>query len=286
MNSKLNINALTKEYSTNIMVDKIRNGKYDTVSPHSTTLHRHTIFQIVWIYKGDGEHLIEQKKYSFSEGSLFLLAPHYLHQIKYHDVDGFVVSFSDTFLNKTQYKSTLLFYDPQECFIKVLDAEQELLNTEFEHLYHYFKTPNLLEKDIILQNYIHILLTKIKGFKIVNQGVDVITNNHKFKLAEDFISLVRNNFSQEKKIEFYIRKLAVSQRKLNDVICTVTGVPPARFIEQYTLNEAVRLVCFSNYTIKEIAGFVGYFDCSYFTKAFKKHFDKTPTQYRMWYKEK
>lgn len=272
-------NKLIKTYDKKIIVDKISAGKYDTNSPHSTTLHRHNDFQIVWIAKGKGTHTVEQEKYLYNGGSIFLLAPHFMHQIEYNEsVEGYVVSFSDTFLDNHQYKSTLLFYNSYQCFIKIEGEEQALLNEEFAALYHYFKEWNYAEQNVIMQNYLQIILSKIAAFKKLNNAntTSFSTQN----VLEKFIILVRDNFKQEKNLKFYQDSLAISQRKLNYVISETTGISPAKFIEQYTLNEAARLILFSNLSIKEIAATLGYMDNSYFTKAFKKHFDKTPNQYK------
>jgi len=270
---------LLAKYQEQIMVDRICDGQYDTNSPHSTTLHRHNYFQIVWIAKGMGEHLIEQQKYTYGNGSLFLLAPHFMHQINYNqNVNGYIISFSDTFLNADQYHSSLVFYDSQECFITVPTQEHEILNSEFAHMHHYFKNSQFTDHSIILQNYLHIILTKIASYK--QQNHNSTTSATHLKLLEQFVLLVRNQFKEQKKLQYYQDKLSISQRKLNDVIAKTTGISPAKFIEQYTLNEAARMIRFSSYSIKEIAGSLGYLDNSYFTKAFKKHFNKTPIQYR------
>ncbi|MCY1635460.1 AraC family transcriptional regulator [Marinifilum sp. D737] len=272
---------LIKTYQKKIMVDRISQGQYDTTSPHSTTLHRHNYFQIVWITQGNGTHLVEQEKYNYEAGSLFLLASHFMHQIEYNQgVEGFVISFSDTFLDTHQYQSTLLFYNSQECLIQIPSNEQELLNTEIAHLHYYFCKSDFTDQNIILQNYLHIILTKIAAFKLQQQNQNSTTNASHLKLLEQFVLLVRDHFKEQKNLRFYQDHLNVSQRKLNDIITERTGIPPAKFIEQYTLNEAARMISFSTYSIKEIAGMLGYMDNSYFTKAFKKHFNKTPIQYR------
>ena len=270
---------LLKTYDKKIMVDKISGGKYDTYSPHSTTLHRHNDFQIVWIAKGSGIHTIDQEKYVYDKGSIFLLAPHFMHQMEYgENVEGYVVSFSDTFFNNHQYKSTLLFYNPYQCYIKIMGEEIALLNREFATLYHYYKEWHYTDEEVIMQNYLQIILTKINAFRTLSHANKISDSNQ--NVLEKFISLVRDNFSQEKNLTFYQNNLAISQRKLHYVISETTGLSPAKYIEQYTLNEAARLILYTNYSIKEIAATLGYMDNSYFTKSFKKHFNKTPSQYK------
>ncbi|TKG89582.1 AraC family transcriptional regulator [Puteibacter caeruleilacunae] len=273
------LDKLLKGYDRNIIVDKICDGEYDTYSPHSTTLHRHNYFQIVWIAKGEGIHFVEQHKYQYHNGSLFLLAPHFMHQIEYNkEVQGYVVSFSDTCLDSHQFQLALQFYNSQQCFLTVPDSEQELLNTEFQHLHHYFSNSHYVDQSSLLQNYLHIILTKIKGFSELHQK-RVVSASHQ-ELLGQFVMLVRDNYRQEKNLQFYLEKLAVSQRKLSDVVSLGTGISPAKFIEQYALNEAARLISFSTYSIKEIAAYVGYMDNSYFSRGFKKHFGKTPIQFK------
>lgn len=268
-----------KTYNKKIIVDKISRGKYDTYSPHSSTLHLHNDFQIVWIAKGNGIHTIDKEKYVYNKGSIFLLAPHFMHQMEYgENVEGYVVSFSDTFLNNHQYKSTLLFYNSSQCFIEIQEKEITLLDKEFAALFHYFKEWNYADQKMIMQNYLQIILTKIAAFRKISNTNKI--NNSNQHILEEFISLVRDNFTQNKNLKFYHNNLAISQRKLHNIISDTTGLSPAKYIEQYTLNEAARLILYTNYSIKEISATLGFMDNSYFTKVFKKHFNKTPKLFK------
>ncbi|MCL3781032.1 AraC family transcriptional regulator [Prolixibacteraceae bacterium JC049] len=273
---------ILKSYSHNIVVDKICHGDYDTNSPHSTTLHRHDCFQIVWLTEGEGSHWVEKKEHTYFRGSIFLLAPYFMHQIEYTDqVQGYVVSFTDIFLTASQFQETLMFYNLANCHIVVPEHEIALFNTEFAHLHYYSGKVTGDQLNTILQNYLHIILTKLSGFRRLQQGIGSNVHDAKLALLMQFVVLVRAHFKEEKNLSFYLDKLAVSQRKLSDVINATTGLPPAKFIEQYTLNEAARLIRYTDESIKEIAAYLGYFDNSYFSKAFKKHFGTTPQQYRI-----
>lgn len=281
MDADKDYSKLIKNYENSLVVDKICNGQYDTIASHSTSLHRHNYFQIVWIYKGSGELLIDNQKYEYSDGSIFLLAPHFIHQIKYEsNVEGYVISFSDIFLDNLQYKSTLLFYNSGQSFIKVPLVEKSLLDTDFGNLYFYLHKSDFFGKSRILQNYLHIILTKIEGYKRSGLNQCKLISYLSYQLLEKFVVLVRENYVEEKNLDFYIEKMAVSRRKLSSAIRGTAGVSPAKFIERFSLNEAARMLCFSSYSIKEIALETGYVDSSYFTKAFRKTYNVTPMEYR------
>nr|WP_262923154.1 helix-turn-helix domain-containing protein [Arenibacter sp. N53] len=88
------------------------------------------------------------------------------------------------------------------------------------------------------------------------------------------------HFTEEKQLNFYTSQLSISQKKLNLVLRNSTGLTPAKFLETYILNEAARILRYSDLSVKQIVAELGYSDSSYFIKAFKKQFKKTPLEYR------
>ena len=277
---KIEFDKLLKKYDEKIVINKIIDGKYHTSNNYSTALHRHIFYQIVWIEEGSGNHIIEGNNYDYSNGTIFLLAPYYLHKITYNNnVQGYVVSFCDSLLDRFQNKSTLLFHNIDKSYTKVSANEISLLNDEFNLLNHYSKT-NTSTSPSIIQNYLHIILTKINAFNNIKEKSTVQSHTNNTKLLEQFVQLVREHYTNEKQLSFYTSTLAISQKKLNLAIRNNTGLTPAKFLEIYILNEASRILRYSNLSIKEIVAELGYSDSSYFIKAFKKQFKKTPMEYR------
>ncbi|MFA8300309.1 MAG: helix-turn-helix domain-containing protein [Hyphomicrobiales bacterium] len=248
---------------------------------YSENIHRHEHYQIIWVYKGCGTHTIEQTTYNYTDGSLFILSPHYVHQFKRdRDFSGYLISFADTFLNDPQYRSILFYNSPEHSCLDIPVEEREMLNSEFERLNHYYEKPDFYGKTRILQNYLYIILTRIEGYRRLLRQKNLLDSDQYFHTLEEFALLVHNHFFEEKNLSFYLDKLSVSRRKLNDIIKETTGFSPARFIEQYTMDEAVRMLRYTDYSVKEISGRLGYLDDSYFIKVFKKQFRKTPLAYR------
>lgn len=62
-------------------------------------------------------------------------------------------------------------------------------------------------------------------------------------------------------------------------IHSIKGMSPNEFIRNIRINEAAKLMNHKNVNISEIATKVGFNDHSYFTRSFKKKFNKTPKQY-------
>ncbi|MDX1402435.1 MAG: AraC family transcriptional regulator, partial [Kiloniellales bacterium] len=71
-----------------------------------------------------------------------------------------------------------------------------------------------------------------------------------------------------------------SASKLHDLFRSHLGKSPGRYVSERKLEEAALLLDCSRASISEVAFDVGYNDQSSFTRAFVRHFAKTPKEYR------
>jgi DNA-binding response OmpR family regulator/anti-sigma regulatory factor (Ser/Thr protein kinase) len=76
-----------------------------------------------------------------------------------------------------------------------------------------------------------------------------------------------------------IQKIHISHSTLYRKIQSLTGMSPNEFIRNVRITEAARMMKNKDISISEIATLVGFNDHSYFTRCFKKKFNKTPIQY-------
>lgn len=108
------------------------------------------------------------------------------------------------------------------------------------------------------------------------------------KLLED------DNISTVKQITLYIREhygqiLSVAQvaeefhldrRRLTELFEQYVGMPPGKYLIECRLLKAEEMLHTSGYSIKQISEYIGYSDSLYFSKAFKKKYGISPSQYR------
>jgi YesN/AraC family two-component response regulator len=80
-------------------------------------------------------------------------------------------------------------------------------------------------------------------------------------------------------IEYLCRSVNMSRSKLYEKIKAITGLPTGDFIRTIRLKKAVDIMLHEDVSIMEIACRIGIQTQSYFTKAFKKQYGKTPTQF-------
>ena len=78
----------------------------------------------------------------------------------------------------------------------------------------------------------------------------------------------------------YCEKLFVTEKRLNKATTQILGKTPKQMIDERLLLEAKRLLVHETHTIKEIAYELGFDEPTNFIKYFRKHTQKSPTEFR------
>ena len=97
---------------------------------------------------------------------------------------------------------------------------------------------------------------------------------------EGLISLIESQLSNtEMNIDQLCMQVGMSRTKMYHKIRGITGQSISDFIRTIRLKKAAELLTRNDLPISEVMYQVGIQTQSYFTKAFKQEFGKTPTQF-------
>jgi CheY-like chemotaxis protein/AraC-like DNA-binding protein len=80
-------------------------------------------------------------------------------------------------------------------------------------------------------------------------------------------------------VDYICRQMGMSRTKLYQTVKSITGQPIGDFVRTVRLRKAVQIMTEEDVLITDVMYRVGMQTQSYFTKAFKKEFGKTPTQF-------
>ena len=100
------------------------------------------------------------------------------------------------------------------------------------------------------------------------------------KIVEMTNKLINERFNQDLNLDDVSRELHISPQYLSRLYKNETG---ENFIERLTsvrIEHAKKLLRLNRYSIKEVCYMSGYSDPNYFSKLFKKHVGKSPTDYQ------
>ena len=106
------------------------------------------------------------------------------------------------------------------------------------------------------------------------------TDKGAVELYRRFLDLLEQDFARHTDAVHYADALGVPQGALSKALVQVTGRSTKEYVTDRRMLEAARLLRFTTMTVGEIAFRAGYTDQLYFSRAFRRHYGVSPSDYR------
>lgn len=147
----------------------------------------------------------------------------------------------------------------------------------------YFAKPlNMHLMDVTIQNILN-QKQKLKAKYSHDHYSEAKEQVHSLKdkeFIEQLINVIESQLSNpDMNIEYICTQIGMSRTKLYQKVKSVTGESIGDFVRSIRLNKAVQLMSEQDVCLADVTYSVGIQTQSYFTKAFKKKFGKTPSQF-------
>lgn len=97
--------------------------------------------------------------------------------------------------------------------------------------------------------------------------------------------LLERHFRAHKRLEFYSEALGVTLRRLNTICFAHLHKSLYELIQERRFNESLKLLKFTELSVKEISYYLEFSGPPYFIRYFKKQTGQTPRQFRVKTKE-
>jgi AraC-like DNA-binding protein len=114
-------------------------------------------------------------------------------------------------------------------------------------------------------------------FHQMNEDLARRTRN---RLAENFLSLVRENYREHRDMEFYASRLHLTPKYLSKALREKSGKTGSEWIEDHVMLEARALLKSTDKSIGQISDELNFPSQSFFGKYFKRRTGSSPLQYR------
>ena len=98
--------------------------------------------------------------------------------------------------------------------------------------------------------------------------------------ARSMVGFIQKNYARKVSLREIALSGAVGQSKCCKLFAKYFSQTPNGYLNQYRLNKSLELLQDTGLSVTEIALSVGFGGGSYYAKAFREHFGKSPTQYR------
>jgi len=248
--------------------------------------HRHDFFEVLYLLKGSGYHVIDGNKYEIRPPCVFFMSPGQAHKLELsNDIEGYIFIFTSDFylLNRSNQNSLIefpFFYTIHQYNPPLLLANENdirFLEILFRQSIDEIRQPCAYTVEL-LRSILDLILTTCAARYPMNES---LLNKGKGQiLVKRFFHLVEENNQKNLSLSDYAVMIGITPNHLTQTVKVLTGKTSSQIIKAKQLLEIKRMLVHTNLNVSEIANQLNFEDQSYFSKFLKRETGLTPLQYR------
>lgn len=164
-------------------------------------------------------------------------------------------------------------------FLQLDDIHHQKITNLKQMFIEEFKTRDTIQSDMLqmLLKQLVIIITRLAKEQYINQK---IFENDKFDLIRQYNVLVDKNYKKEHQVQFYAGLLNRSPKTLNHLFAQYNYRPPSQIIQDRIINEAKRLLYYTDRSAKEIAYELGFAEPAHFSRFFKNATNQSTSDFK------
>lgn len=247
--------------------------------------HRHDFFEVLYLLKGSGFHVIDGNKYEINPPCIFFMSPGQAHKIEFsEDIEGYIFIFTAEFYLIDKNNQNRLIEFPFFFTIRqdnpplILENHEDVtfLESLFQKGIKELEKNNKASSEII-RSSLDLILTSCESMYPSDENV---LKGKGHLLVKKFFQLVEDNFTKNLSVAQYAGLMNVTPNHLTQTVTLLTGKTSSQIIKSKQILEIKRMLVHSNVSITEIAQRLNFSDQSYFAKFFKRETGISPLNYR------
>ena len=253
---------------------------------HIIKTHSHNYFHLVFILGGEGEIVLDSVPYQAHINQMYIIHPNvshkmissekntlYLAELKFHcndDFTGDVIHVIPAFMENTAP-------DIHRLFLSILDEikDQKAYSGEVIALIFSQIVFSLL-RDIENSNG-----QKYHSDKLVN----INENAANMQPVRKAIEYINANYAKDLELGDLAKMVCLHRVYFCSVFKELCGMTPMRYLTSVRLENAKKMLVYSEQSISHIADQTGFNSVHYFCRQFTKHFGIPPGKFRDFYQK-
>lgn len=248
--------------------------------------HRHDFFEVLYLLKGSGYHVIDGNKYRIEPPCIFFLSPGQAHKLELsQDIEGYIYIFTAEFylidrINQNRLIEFPFFYTiHQDNPPLLLDNEGDIcfLETLFKQGIAEISHAGMHTHGMLRSILDLILTTCATRYRAGENSLNKVKGQI---IVKKFFYLIEENNQKNLSPGEYAKMIGITASHLTHTVKTFTGKTSHQIIKAKQLLEIKRLLLHTHLNISEIASQLNFEDQSYFSKFFRRETGLTPLQYR------
>ncbi|WP_442592028.1 AraC family transcriptional regulator [Pedobacter sp. AW31-3R] len=252
--------------------------------------HSHTYYELIYIFKGNGCHYLNQIAIPYKSGDLFLISPDDEHIFDIQKSTKFCfIKFNDSYFstNKQLSPDLLVNTSPTEIMknhalkeIKLIfsDTHKKILRNTVENINDYNNTYDVSNSPIVFFQILTIFgIIKEASAKLnvrLDDGIPV---------KEDLLSYIHQYIYEPEKIriQHIARHFNIAHNYFSSYFKRNFEVSYRAYLNDYKLKLIEKRIQSGQMTMKQISYEFGFTDESHLTNYFKKNRKVSPSDFKM-----
>lgn len=255
--------------------------------------HRHLFFELVYIAEGTGIQCVNENKFVYKPGHLFLLTPEDCHSFTIETTTTFFfLRFSDVYLHSEAFSSDnlrKLEYILQNanhqpgCILKN-PGDKPVVKSFIELIQREMEQRDLYNTDLVRQMVNSLIVVIARNIaKYLPSHLDMQSSG---KIV-DMLNYIQANIYYPERIrtDVLASSFGLSEKYLGKYFRQHTGQNLSQYVNSLRLKLLEARLLFSDFRIGEIAHELAFSDESHMNKFFKKAKGISPSEFRKNYLE-
>lgn len=256
---------------------------------HNYPLHWHEEFEIIYIAEGEGTISVQSHRYQCNAGDIVIIPPQLIHDIRQNQNKSmlyFNILFKFSLLEQNEnsicYEKYFQPYRtgsvPKELYFPPENALNKKIAPHIHELIARRKEKYTTD-ELMIKSHLYAVLFELNTslFPQSKQEKSTYTSFSRLKSA---LSFIQNNFQSELSVQQAAALSNLSESHFMKTFKKLTGMSLIQYVNSVRLEHAERLLQSTDKTISETCAECGFHSVSYFIRAFKKKYGRTPGELR------
>ena len=247
-----------------------------------TPIHTLSYFDITFITSGIGRISINNKQYDLNPGDVIFSKPGEVREWQ-ETPQGYALIFEEEFLlsffNDPVFIRNLSYFNSNrgasQMNIKTIYVRiEQLILTIIEEI----NNKESKDKHILRALLYEVLMLLNREYIKTDRAVSF--EKQQSRHMDHFIQLVDKDFKAHHDTKYYADKICLTPNYLNEIVQKSIGTTPKSYIQNKIIQEAKKLLSYTDTSVAEIAEILHFESSSYFIRLFRSQTNQTPLQYR------
>ncbi|MCU6791114.1 MULTISPECIES: AraC family transcriptional regulator [Paenibacillus] len=266
---------------------------------HVPLLHGHDFVELVYVIRGEGQHVFEGHYYEIRTGDVFIINPGEVHTYSIQPGKELEI-INCLFLSDLIQGNWLLdlgisqsmdyfyvhpFMDKRERFHRCLnmsgpDGARAL--SLLETMIGEFDNRQSGSETLIRLQMVELLIMLSRSYQQAQGqcGKEPVRNQSKHMLIRRIYGYLERNYDKKVSIPVLCELFTISSRQLNRIFKQSMGMTVVDMLHQIRIERAKHLLKETDEKVITVAGRVGYEDPAFFSRLFHRRVGCSPGKYR------